>query len=514
MIYLIHKNNRVLEILDKEFKPLDYDLKNSIADALFVLAKDFPTELIIWCREELKSEINTEALQSIFHHKAILATYSVNEDNFIPNSIGYIDQSIYIKINKKVTYPTWLMNSDVGGIHSSILNKVFNTIKTDNNFDYFLNSFAKLAMPKGLFCYSEPKLLRNWQGKIDQKQASSTQLFKFIRQHYKLSWLFFMMLCLLIYNKRFPIFAFLNSIWYKKRETSFNFDQIEIQSNKKLIKKREVDVIIPTLGRKKYLFDVLKDFSNQTELPKNVIIVEQNPDSESKSELDYLFNQDWPFKIKHFFIHKLGACNARNLALKNVTSEWVILGDDDNRFESDLIAKLFESIEKYGFKSISTVYLQPEEKQTYNITGQTTIFGSGNSIIKSEMLNKISFDLAYEFGYGEDRDFGMQIRNIGEDVLFDSNIKITHLKAPIGGFRSKLNQKWDNESIQPKPSPTISLFNLKYLTKTQVLAYKLILFLNFYRLQTIKNPITYFKRFQKQWQSSLFWANQLTKDNA
>ena len=103
----------------------------------------------------------------------------------------------------------------------------------------------------------------------------------------------------------------------------------------------------------------------------------------------------------------------------------------------------------------------------------------------------------------------MQIRNIGEDVLFDANIEITHLKAPIGGFRIKMKQIWDDALVQPKPSPTISLFNIKYLTDFQLFGYKLMLFLTYYKTQELKNPFLYFKRFRDQWKSSMYWANQL-----
>ena len=81
---------------------------------------------------------------------------------------------------------------------------------------------------------------------------------------------------------------------------------------------------------------MLKDLSVQTHSPKRVIIIEQNPDLNSKSELDYLFNESWPFQIIHEFIHQTGACNARNLALSKVKSKFVFSCDDDNRIFKNL----------------------------------------------------------------------------------------------------------------------------------------------------------------------------------
>ena len=69
----------------------------------------------------------------------------------------------------------------------------------------------------------------------------------------------------------------------------------------------------------------------------NVIIVEQNPKHNSESELDFFTTETWPFAIKHTFTHQAGACNARNIALTQITSEWVFFADDDIRIENDLL---------------------------------------------------------------------------------------------------------------------------------------------------------------------------------
>ena len=160
--------------------------------------------------------------------------------------------------------------------------------------------------------------------------------------------------------------------------------------------------------------------------------------------MDFLTNEDWPFLIKAIFTRQSGACNARNLALQQVTSDWVFLNDDDNRFESNLIKDVFFYIKKFGVKSVSTSYLQKNESlQNFEIS-QSTNFGSGNSFLKSELLKQVSFDLALEFGYGEDTDFGLQLRNLGIDILYLPKPTILHLKAPFGGFRIAPVFVWSN----------------------------------------------------------------------
>ena len=103
----------------------------------------------------------------------------------------------------------------------------------------------------------------------------------------------------------------------------------------------------------------------------------------------------------------------------------------------------------------------------------------------------------------------MQLRNKGIDVVYLTEPAILHLKAPMGGFRTKPKLYWEEEVIQPKPSPTIMLFQLLHKTKEQQLGYKTILFLKYYKKQSIKNPFTYYKVFKKQWEQSVFWATKL-----
>lgn len=57
---------------------------------------------------------------------------------------------------------------------------------------------------------------------------------------------------------------------------------------------KSVDVLIPTIGRKEYLYDVLIDLRKQTLLPQKVIIVEQNSEPDSLTQLDYLTAEEWP----------------------------------------------------------------------------------------------------------------------------------------------------------------------------------------------------------------------------
>ncbi len=282
-------------------------------------------------------------------------------------------------------------------------------------------------------------------------------------------------------------------------------------STKKIIEKGTIDVLIPTIGRKQYLFEVLNNLANQTYLPVNVIVIEQNPEEDSVSELDFIQNNPWPFSIKHHFTHQSGACNARNIGLELIESEFCFFADDDIIFEPDLLEKVMQSFEVTGNEVILVSCHLKTQKIKVELPKQFPIFGGGHAFVKSVCLEGLSFKMAYEFGFGEDGDFGMQLLSKGYDILFISTSEIIHLKAPIGGFRTKPVLRWQNEIIQPKPSPTVMLYKLLHETNEQLSSYKVTLFFKNLNRSFFLNPIKYISVFQKKWHKSQYWANELNK---
>ncbi|WP_282069500.1 glycosyltransferase family 2 protein [Olleya namhaensis] len=511
MLILVHNNGFVNSILDEGLKPISIvEVGHSVTKTLQLIAANNSETLVVWCHQMILSHLDINALDDIFHHRRVFASFNPTDTEYLPKQLGYVERSFAVNINKTVTYPTWLMSSYVGGINTAVIKKLGNNIKTNQCLDYYLTSIAKLGTTEGLFCYSEPKLLKTRRPEITAcKTASTAVLFKFVRQHYKWVWVFFLSFGYLVFEKRITLFLLIKSFFIKQLKLSFDLERIPITSTKTLLKEKTIDVIIPTIGRKQYLYDVLKDLSVQSILPKTVIIVEQNSLEGSISELNYIHDYKWPFAIKHTFTHQSGVCNARNIALQQVESEWVFFADDDIRFNTNFFQDSFSEIAKYGASVLNYLCLQPQQKQTYFKTHQTSVFGSGSSMVKTTALNGLRFNLSYEFGFGEDTEFGMQLRNKGNDIIFMPNIKITHLKAPIGGYRTKVKQLWDNDSIGPRPSPTMMLLNQTYFTKTQLLGYKMFLAIRGYKSSASKKPKRYMKNFRKHWERSLFWSNKL-----
>lgn len=510
MIIATHNNHIVLsylkdDIIYKKYNGLD------LYHFFLKVSNEYPDDILIWVHKNLKCDLNIENLNDIFHHKRIMASYS--QEQYLSDALGYVDQRPFINVNLEVKYPTWRMHKAVGGIHTSIINLFINYLKEPKNFDEFLHSLAYIGHKKGLFCYSEPDLLikNDILKRQIPSQASDYDLFRFVALHYSNYWKHLLFLCRIIYERKFPLLPWLKSCFIKKTKIPNNLiEKIEFPEIKKQKDFNfELDVIIPTIGRKKYLYDVLKDLSNQTIIPKNVIVIEQNPDDKSESELDYLYKESWPFLIKHKFIHQTGACNARNIGLDLVESKWVFLADDDIRLNKHITKKVFEYSINLRLNCITTNCLQKNEPITYKKIIQWSRFGAGNTFINYEKIKNIRFHKGLEHGYGEDIDFGNRLRNNGVDIILIPDIKILHLKAPVGGFRQKKKLLWQNDRPLPKPSPTVLLSKLMHYNQKQIFGYKTVLFLKTLSKKGYLYIFHHYFYFHSAWRSSMYWATKL-----
>ncbi|MFD2517923.1 glycosyltransferase family 2 protein [Salinimicrobium flavum] len=512
MILLVHSNGEILEQALIGEEKLEFG-SSSYISVLWKVALEFPEELICWVEKSFLEDINFQKLDEIFHHDLIMASYPINSIYF-SDEIGYIDQLPFININREVQYGTWQMSSDVGGIKGEVILKFREIFGHIDDLGFLLNSIAKLGQQNGLFCYSEPLLIKDCchsDRPVEvRSKASKRDLFSFVYSHYKIVRLWLLFWCFVKYEKSFPggslITAFFKKKFFKK---DVDLSDICVKSEKLNKHGESIDVIIPTLGRRDYLLTVLEDLKSQTLLPQKVIVVEQNPDPNSQTDIPEIEKQPWPFKLVHHFTHQTGACNARNVALEEVNADWVFFADDDNRMEEDILQKSIQEIKKYGLDLLTLNYRQKGESLVFDKLKQWGTFGAGNSIVAGKFASKLRFDIAFEYGYAEDKDYGMQLRNSGCDIIYHPALQILHLKAPRGGFREITAAPWVED--KPKPSPTLMIYLKKYYTQEQLKGFKAELFFRYYFSQQIKNPVTYLKTMRKRWLISEKWAEKILK---
>ena len=505
MLILFHKNNIVVEVLDTITNKVIVIEEKEPTKALFFLASKYSNSIIAWYHILNKKSINIEVLQSCFTSNNIMV--SSGHTNYLTDAIGYVEDSLFINVNRKTKFPTWLMSSNCGAIYSENLLMFKDYISHKDSLDYNLNSIAKLGMKNGLLCYFYSEIIEENNEVYTDVKASATELFQFVKEHFRARWILLLFLNLLIFEKKILVLPLIKSLLYKQK--AFN-NEITSEGIVKALKvNTSVSVLIPTLGRAKYLHDVLKDLAKQTLMPNEVVIIEQDDSEIVKPELNYIKTEKWPFKIVHKLISQTGACNARNIGLELVTSDYVFLADDDIRFKENTLNEALIFMQAYDFKAVTLSCLRENETEKHKTPIQWAAFGSGCSIVKMDAIKAISFDMAFEHGFGEDSDFGMQLRNKGVDVIYLPYVLLKHLKAPIGGFRTKYIHAWEKQAILPKPSPTVMLYNLKYKTRQQVNSYKLTLFFKFYKRQSIKQPFKYYRVFKQRWAVSEDWANKL-----
>lgn len=508
MILIIHHQAKKLSRVRFNDEVLEWK-QNDLCQVFWELAEKYPDEIIYWCEEEYLELLDSNAFQEIFPHDLIMASYALKH-SYLPEQIGYIDQLPFINVNREVRYGTWRMSTDAGGIKGRSLMKFRQQFDKTKDFGFLINSIAKLGQYNGLFCYSDPRF---FQGKLSKKyvpqsSASVSQLFAFVYMYYKTQRVWLLFFCFIRYEQSLPLISLFRCFFCRKSFLkAIDLSGINIKTKRFPSISNSLDVIIPTLGRRDYLLNVLEDLKNQSLLPRKVIVVEQNPNPNSVTELPELKSDSWPFEIVHHFIHKTGACTARNIALEEVNAEWIFFADDDNRMEADVLKRSTEEMMTFGIQCLTLNYIQQRETLFFNKRKQWGAFGAGNSIVQGEFAKKIRFDSAFDHGYGEDIEYGMQLRNAGCDVIYHPNIKILHLKAPRGGFREVSLPPWRQDN--PKPAPTVLLYARKYYNSWQLKGFKTELFLRNYDIKKNINPLKYWKNMKLRWAVSEDWAKKL-----
>ena len=508
MIFLIHdKSNYVAEVYRNTER---IPFSANICKNLFDLAERFPEEFLVWVEKDLYSSIEKHKLIENFDHDLVMISYAV-KTKFLSGEIGYVDQLPFINVPSGVKYPSWRMSSDIGGIKGNTLLRFKKDFGNILDFNYLLNSIAKVGQQNGLFCYSHPGLVKSTVESEPVATADTKYLFSFVYQNYNTIWVFVLFFCMWKYEKKFPLWSLFRSFFNTKFfGKEVNLPKTEERSDyftENILKK--VDVIIPTIGRPEYLKQVVEDLSQQTLLPERVIIVEQQPQADVGSELENFLKKEWPFQVVHIFTHQTGACIARNKALEKVESEWIFFADDDIRLTKEIFAETLDEASRLGVNCINLNCKQPGEETTFHKVKQWGSFGSGTSLVRSKFAKDLRFSEVFEHGYGEDADFGMKLRGAGCDIIYHPDLEIQHLKAPIGGFRKKPVLEWEKENPQPKPSPTVMILAKRYFTPRQIKGFKISLYLKFFRNQKEKNPVTYFRNMEKSWKKSEEWAKKL-----
>ncbi|MDD5006003.1 MAG: glycosyltransferase family 2 protein [Candidatus Omnitrophica bacterium] len=216
-----------------------------------------------------------------------------------------------------------------------------------------------------------------------------------------------------------------------------------------------LSVVIPTKNREECLLECLNSLFEQDYLPKEVIIVDQ-----SSKDAEERIKSVIPHSINLIYVYdpKIdGATRARNIALKYVTGEFVLLLDDDvillnnaiknmlSIFAKDtkreigglggfivnekppfyfLLARMF-FLGPFSFYNHQSIF-QWKARKCDGLLQLSKLIPAGASCIRTEVLKEFKFDEIYSgYSYGEDSIFGYVVSSRYKLFLY-SGLKFFH----------------------------------------------------------------------------------------
>lgn len=217
-----------------------------------------------------------------------------------------------------------------------------------------------------------------------------------------------------------------------------------------------LSVIIPTIGREAELLSVIDSLHQQTRLPDEIVVIDQNnPPSEKVSKA---LSQSK--LVKHFIFPDAGVCKNYNRGIERASSKVILFLDDDVEISSDLIENHLKNYlhdPKVG--GVAGGILQPigdlppsqirEVGKYHPLTGKVVAHfnadkfhevdfaqGANMSYLREAVESAGRCDLNFiGNGYFFEPDLGMTIRKKGYRIVFDPKTTVKHLMAPRGGAR-------------------------------------------------------------------------------
>ena len=241
-----------------------------------------------------------------------------------------------------------------------------------------------------------------------------------------------------------------------------------------LIKKNPlITIIIPTLNRYSDLLNALKDLEKQIYKNFEVLIVDQSDSFNPK------FYDSFKLKIKLFHQLDRGLWKARNKAIKESSSEYLLFFDDDSRVNSNWIIEHLKCLDFFKADVSSGVSISkvgasvPSHYEYFRWADQ---LDTGNVLIKKNVFIQCGlFDLQFEGMRMGDGEFGLRVYLKGLKNISNPFAKRIHLKTSVGGLREI--GSWDgfrpNNWFSPKPIPSVLYFYRKYWGDKSALLYML-----------------------------------------
>jgi GT2 family glycosyltransferase len=482
------------------------------------LTRKYESACLAWYDRRISPFLRdvTEWPQFISHPLEVLHLSCFQRCDLMVETLGLVDfeSPFLLPGPTDRRYVTWLVSPAAGiGLASAFRAVGINPFR---EFAATLFDFGYRGARWGIFPYSEPRLLKEEiPANCDAlaKPLSPESLATHIGRNYGRKWLPFWCLGCALHQQSLPLLSAIKA-WFTSPAPPVNQDllaSLHPSATDELDQSISIDVVIPTLARPEHLLKVLEDLAVQTLLPRKVVVVEQNVREDEPTGIEA---HEWPFELQYLRVAWVGVCRARNLGLRQVDADWVVLMDDDVRFSSELIAHLVQAARNYQVDAVNpTIHLPhqaPGDGETGRFPHIWPAFSTCVGLVSRRAVESTrTFDEQLEGGWGEDYEFGVRLRLNGANVIYAPGEPVLHLKADSGGFRQELFQPWLGEAVEPKPSPTVLYSRRKHVSEAMKSGYR-----NYYWLRRIAGTPVYrwlpeIVTMIRQWRRAVFWADRL-----
>jgi hypothetical protein len=492
---------------------LPLDGQPSAARELNRLARAHPDAWIAWYDRRLEPWLSDpESWPGLARHDLeVLHLGCFQRTDLIAGSLGLVDfdSPWLLPGPRDRRFATWLI-SPAAGIAKAAAVRAVAPDRT-GSLAGFLFELGVRGVRHGLSPVSEPALL---QGPVseelwDRTPLSDDDLARLIRLGYGRKWLGFWLLARRLSEGELSpatVGAALRS-WTGKEPRRVDEQALSFPVLPQEDSGEDVDALIPTLGRPEALQDVLQDLGRQTVPPRRVIVVDQGG-STPKPEGEH------PFELVFLSVNTPGVCTARNAGLREVRSEWVLLLDDDVRFQPGLISYLLRMARGWGVEAVNAAVHLPGERVGSQGPRPWPMFASGASLVSVRVLAEAGgFDERLDGGYGEDYELGIRLRLVGAGVLYAPGEPVLHLKLPAGGFRQGNPLPWLDDPIPPRPSPPVLYSRRKHHPLAMQDGYRL-----YYTLKRLGGKPLHvwpleLRTIRRQWERAEWWAGRMAESS-
>ncbi|QLJ55832.1 hypothetical protein HPC70_11070 [Flavobacterium psychrophilum] len=116
MIIIYYNKQEILEIYHEDLQQKIAVTSTNMAQCICDLSYLFAHQIMVWCHIDAKKYLNASSIPELFNFQNKIISYHPKY-NYLHNGIGYVDEKLFVAVNKQVTYPTWMMNSFVGLYH-------------------------------------------------------------------------------------------------------------------------------------------------------------------------------------------------------------------------------------------------------------------------------------------------------------------------------------------------------------------------------------------------------------